>query len=162
MIPHSYRVNNCGTVDVVLDKFVFNTPTGIKHIANLTNFGGTANFSGNTFTVTGSAIQPEEYKTFTIDYEYISGPNTCKHGNVVISSVTGKTSVIYTTIEVENPATAGLDPIIAGCSLAPAQANWRINLPSCSLAPAQANWRINLPSCSLAPVQANWTLQSTT
>jgi len=161
MVPHSYRVNNCGTVDVVLDKFVFNTPEGIKHVANLTNFGGTANFSGNVFTVTGSAIPPEQYKTFTIDYEYVSGPNCCRHGNVIISSITGKTSTIYTTIDVENPADCGLDPIIAGCTLSPGTAQWLLKFPTCSLLPAQATWTMSLPECSLSPTTATWTLQAT-
>ena len=156
MVPHSYRVNNCGSVDLILDKFVFNTPAGIKHTANLVNFGGVKDFTGNLFTVTGSSIPPDEFKTFSIDYEYVSGPNSCRHGNIVISSITGKINTIYTTIEIEDPGTVGFDPIVAKCSLTPNNARWRISMIKCSLTPATATYSIEStePAPTPTPVPA--------
>lgn len=126
MVPHSYRVSNCGTVDVILDKFVFNTPPGLKHSANLVNFGGPENFDGNIYQVVNSAIPVDDYRTFTIDYIYESGPNCTKCGNIVISSITGKTSTIYTTINVEAPC--AFDAVVASCTLTPNQATWNLNV----------------------------------
>lgn len=158
MPAHSYRVNNCGSVDLVLEKFIFNTPPGIRHVANLTNFGGTANFSGNTFTVSGIAVPPDEYKTFTVDYQYVSGPSCCQFGNIIISTVTGKTNTIFTTINVSDQCIA--EAIVAQCSLTPGQPVINLTAPVqvCSLQPSQPVWRIKRSKsiCAIVPNQATW------
>ena len=103
MTAKTFRVSNIGTIGVVLDQFIFNTPPGVRHIANLTNFGGPENFVGNNFTVTTPLLVPNQSKTFTVDHEYVSGPRGLRHGNILVVTDTGKISTIGTIIAVNGP-----------------------------------------------------------
>ena len=100
MAAQTFTVLNNGNVDLYITSIAFNTPSGIRHTANLTNFvGGTSNFtssvySGVTPLSTGSSI------TFTVDHAYVSGPVEVRSGNIVIGTNLGPTAVIATTIVV--------------------------------------------------------------
>ena len=100
MAAQTFTVTNLGNSSLVLDQFVFNTPAGIRHVANLVNFGGPEFFTSSEFTVTSPTLLSNQSKTFTVDHNYISGPAGTKTGNIEITSTTGKTFTICTNIVV--------------------------------------------------------------
>lgn len=100
MAAQTFTVTNLSDSPIVLDQIIFNTPAGIRHVANLVNFGGTAYFTDAEFLVTNPNLDPNQSKTFTVDHTYISGPIGVKSGTIVVSSTSGKTFTICTNIAV--------------------------------------------------------------
>lgn len=100
MPSQTFTVTNVGSMTVILDQFVFETPAGLRHVANLVNFGGPTNVTANTFIVTVPILTPTQSKTFTVDYEFLSGLPGVRHGNIYVSSTTGRVVTICTDINV--------------------------------------------------------------
>ena len=50
MSAKTFTVTNTGTAQTSITTITFNTPAGIQHTADLTNFGGPSNFTGTTFS----------------------------------------------------------------------------------------------------------------
>lgn len=100
MAAQTFTISNLGSSNVFLDQILFDTPQGIRHVANLVNFGGTSFFTDQQFVVTTPTLLPNQSKTFTVDHEYISGPVGVRRGNIIITSSSGKSFTICTNIVV--------------------------------------------------------------
>lgn len=100
MAAQTFTVTNLGNSSLILDQFTFNTPAGIRHVANLVNFGGPEFFTSSEFVVVNPTLLPNQSKTFTVDHNYISGAAGAKTGNIEISSTSGKKFTICTNIVV--------------------------------------------------------------
>ena len=103
MAAQTFTLTNSGDSASLLDKIVFDTPSGLAHTADMTNFGGSATFSDATFTVVTQKLEPGQSKTFTVDYMYVSGAVGTKTGSVAAFYVGGQTCAAQTTIEVAAP-----------------------------------------------------------
>lgn len=99
MAAQLFTVLNNGSTNYNITSIVFNTPAGIQHTADLTNFGGSSSFTGATFTGS-SALNIGQSKTFTVDHEYVSGPENTRTGTIVINTDGGPIATINTTIAV--------------------------------------------------------------
>lgn len=100
MGAQTFTVTNVGSTNVILDQIVFNTPAGLRHVANLVNFGGSAEFSGQAFTVINSIIPPNQLKTFTVDHSYTDGSAGTRYGNILVMGSSGRTITIPTCMVV--------------------------------------------------------------
>lgn len=98
MTVQTFTLLNNGTVDLTVTGIEFNTPSGVIHSANLTNFsGGTASFETNSFATTTS-ISSGTYKVFTLDYGYDGAPSLIYLRNVEISSDLASITTLTSTI----------------------------------------------------------------
>jgi len=97
MAAQLFTVLNNGSTNYNIISIVFNTPAGIQHVADLTNFGGSASFTGATFSGS-NALNIGQSKTFTVDHEYLSGPEDTRFGTIDILTDAGPTATINTTI----------------------------------------------------------------
>jgi hypothetical protein len=160
MNAHSYCIKNCGKVDVILDKFSFEDPVGVGHIADLTTVGGPAAFRDADFTVTGIIIPPEDSICFTVEYIYIGGDDSClsigtKTGSIIVSSITGLTKSITTSITLEE--SGGDDAPMSACELRPNTATWRLTSQyGISVSPNTGVWNVGPPSMSVSPTTGTW------
>lgn len=100
MPAQTFTLTNTGTATSQLDKIVFNTPVGLSHAADLTNFGGPANFTGTSFTVTNPSLSPNQTRTFTLDYLYVSGTAGTRNGSVTVFYIGGQSCAAQTSITV--------------------------------------------------------------
>ena len=161
MKAHSYCIKNCGKVDVILDKFSFENPIGIGHIADLTTVGGPDNFRDNNFTVEGISIPPEDSICFTVEYIYVGGDDSCvttgtRTGNIIVSSITGLTKNISTSITLEEAA-ADEAPMSA-CELRPNNATWQLTSRySINVTPNTGTWSVS-PVLSVTPNTGTWSV----
>ena len=114
MTAKQYSINNQGTTNVILNEFTFTTPSGLTHTVDLSGFGGSSAFTGNTFIIPGSlTLSPGQSKLLSIDYTYVSGTTGTKHGNITVSSRSGKIASIETTINVVATPTPAPVPVPA-------------------------------------------------
>ena len=100
MAAKYYSITNCGTTRLKINQFSFGTPDGVTHVADLANFGGSSSFTDTAFIAPDTELAPGQSKIFSIDYAYLSGPTGIKHGNITVSSMSGKIASIQTTIDV--------------------------------------------------------------
>lgn len=161
MKAHSYCIKNCGKVDVILDKFSFEDPIGVGHIADLTTVGGPNSFRDNDFTVEGISIPPEDSICFTVEYIYVGGDDSCvstgtRLGNIIVSSITGLTKNITTSITLEE--TGDADAPMAACELRPNTATWRLTTAySISVSPNAGTWAVS-PALGVTPTSGTWSV----
>ena len=97
MTAKTFTILNNGNTNLNVTSITFNTPVGIRHSANLTNFGGSANFTGATF-VGSTGLIVGDNKTFSVEHEYVSGPLNVRYGTIVVNSDIGAATTISTTI----------------------------------------------------------------
>lgn len=100
MAFQNFTVKNKSPVSVIVTEINFFTPNGIRHIADLGNFNGIPNFSGNTF-FTSTEMTAGESKVLSIDYAYVSGDNGSRNGAVEIKTNANTSATIRTTIIVD-------------------------------------------------------------
>jgi len=97
MAAKTFTVTNTGTAQTSIITITFNTPAGIQHTADLTNFGGPSAFTGTTFN-SSTLINVSASKTFTVDHSYLSGVDGTRNGTIVITPSQGPTKTINTII----------------------------------------------------------------
>jgi hypothetical protein len=176
MPSQTFTVTNVGSMTVVLDQFVFETPPGLRHVANLVNFGGPSNVTANTFIVTVPILTPTQSKTFIVDYEFLSGVPGLRHGNIYVSSTTGRVVTICADINV----VTGPQPeteMVTRCTMVPSSVsltifrNEEIASPAppgsegsggstggsngLSVTPATGTWPVN-PGLNVTPTTGTW------
>lgn len=176
MPSQTFTVTNVGSMTVILDQFVFETPAGLRHVANLVNFGGPTNVTANTFIVTVPILTPTQSKTFTVDYEFLSGLPGVRHGNIYVSSTTGRVVTICTDINV----VTGPQPeteMVTRCTMVPSSVALTIfrnedianqgsggsgssgsgstNASGLSVVPATGTWPVS-PGLNVTPTVGTW------
>lgn len=98
MTVQTFTLLNNGNVDLTVTGMEFNTPSGVIHSANLTNFiGGTASYETNSF-VTSTVISSGTYKVFTLDYGFDGAPSLIYLRNVEVSSNLAAITTLTSTI----------------------------------------------------------------
>ncbi len=98
MTVQTFTLLNNGNVDLTVTGIEFNTPAGVIHSANLTNFsGGTASFETNSFA-TSTPISSGTYKVFTLDYGYDGATSLIYLRNVEVSSNLASVTTLTSTI----------------------------------------------------------------
>lgn len=100
MPAQTFNITNSGTESSLLDRIEFDTPAGLSHSADLTLLGGPSNFTGNSFTVASQNIEAGQSKSFSIDYQYVSGPSGTRIGTISAYYVGGQVCAAQTTINV--------------------------------------------------------------
>lgn len=97
MTAKTFTILNNGNTNLSITSITFNTPAGIRHSANLTNFGASSTFTGNNF-IGSTALNTGSSITFSVDHEYVSGPMDVRNGTILVNSNLGAIATITTTI----------------------------------------------------------------
>lgn len=100
MPAQTFNITNSGTESSLLDRIEFDTPNGLSHSADLTLLGGPSNFTGNSFNVTAQTIEAGQFKSFSVDYQYVSGAAGTRSGTISAHYVSGQICSAQTTINV--------------------------------------------------------------
>lgn len=112
MTAKTFTVINNGNVSLTVTGISFNTPAGIRHRADLSNFGGSSNFTGANFSGS-SVLGAGASKTFTVDHEYESGPSDVRNGSIVIITDLGPSATIVTTTSIGTATPGGPVSVIS-------------------------------------------------
>lgn len=105
MAAQTITLANNGTSTFTITNISFNTPLGLSHSANLSNFsGGTSNYTGTSFA-TVSTMTSGTTLSFTLDHSYVSTTTGVKLGSVVVSASGGISKTITTQITVSTTGT---------------------------------------------------------
>lgn len=105
MAAQTITLANNGATTFTITNLTFNTPAGISHTANLSNFaGGIANYTGTSFT-TVSTLTSGTIVSFTLDHSYINTSTGVKNGTVVVTGSGGLSKTITTQITVSTTGT---------------------------------------------------------
>lgn len=100
MASKSFTLLNNGNTTLTVTGVSFSTPVGIRHRADLTNFGGSSDFTG-TNLVCSRSMAAGSSLTFSVDHEYVSGSTAdTRFGTITISSNLAPPVTINTTIVV--------------------------------------------------------------
>jgi hypothetical protein len=72
--PQTFTVTNTGNQTITQIDFVFNTPSGVSHTADLTNFDPVieSNFTEGSISLTNVSLPAGQSRTFTVDYEWVN------------------------------------------------------------------------------------------
>lgn len=105
------NISNNGTATFTVTNIAFNTPSGLRHTANLSRFsGGNSSFTGTSF-VTYTTMTAGTVIFFTVDHSYVNAvQDTILTGSIVFTCTDGidktiKTEIITTgTARVTKPA----------------------------------------------------------
>lgn len=146
MTVHKFEVTNEGNTKINLERIVFNTPSGIVHNANLFNLGGDTSFQGNSFQIPLIQLCPEQSVIFSVDYTIVRGTTGTRFGNVVISSTSGKQTVLETTFRIN----------VNVPDLTPPPPPAPVSGPSLYVAPLSASWNVVPPRLDVTPLSASW------
>jgi hypothetical protein len=84
MAAQTFTVTNNGNITTSIVKITFNTPFGIQHTADLSNFGGPMDFTGTVFTA-NIPLTVTQSKTFSVDHSYVSGIDGNRYGTIVVT-----------------------------------------------------------------------------
>lgn len=110
----TYRITNSGGSQARIRSFRFNTPDGIQHVADLTNFGGTSNFSSQDF-VSNILINSGSTLTFDVGYNYLYGGLGTRTGTIVVYGSAGTILRVNITLIIgQTGSTAGGAAVIGG------------------------------------------------
>ena len=105
MAAQTITLANNGNTTFTITNISFNTPLGISHSANLSNFaGGISNFTGTEFT-TVSTMTSGTVLTFTLDHSYVSTSTGVKTGSVLVTGTNSISKTITTQIVVSTTGT---------------------------------------------------------
>ena len=96
----TFTVVNSGNLNTNLSKITFNTPTGLKHTANLADFGGPTNFSDFEYTISNVRVRPNQGKSFDVNYQFVSGGLGTKTGGVSVTYSNGKVCTSQATFTI--------------------------------------------------------------
>lgn len=107
MAAKTFTVRNNGSTTFDITRIQFNTPTGISHVADLSNL-----FTNGPQVFTEAiyegqyTLAPAATRSFTVDHYYVSGPSssTPREGTIVITGTGDRVATIQTNVRV-NPAT---------------------------------------------------------
>lgn len=110
----TFVIRNNGGGNARIRSISFNTPTGIQHIADLTNLGSAAAFSEPLFT-TSTVVSTGSSVTFTVGYNYEFGGNGTRTGSIVVRGNNGIELRSNITLVVgQTGSTAGGSSITSG------------------------------------------------
>lgn len=96
MAAQTFTLVNNGAVTLTVTGIQFNTPTQVRHSANLSSFTGgstaftTTNFLTNTTIATGGS------KNFSVDHTNNTGTAGTYNGTIIITASNGTTSTTAT------------------------------------------------------------------
>lgn len=110
----TFRITNNGGSSARIRTINFNTPEGIQHVADLTDFGSVNNFSEPLFT-TSTVIATGTSKTFVVGYNYQYGGLGTRTGSILIRGSGGiELRSNITLIISESSITAGANSVTSG------------------------------------------------
>jgi len=109
MSTATFTISNIGDNPVTITGITFNTPSGISHVADLTNLGGSAAFTGSIATLSYSLNYPLS-QTFTVNHTTNTGVTIASTlaSTIVINGSSGTSA----TITVTDVVTTSTDLII--------------------------------------------------
>jgi hypothetical protein len=100
MAEQTFTVRNNTGAAFNITGIQFNTPAGVRHVADLRNFtGGSDGFTGSLYTGI-TTLQPGQLRTFAVDHFYVSGGVGTRNGTIVVTASGGRTATINTSIVV--------------------------------------------------------------
>lgn len=101
MAAQTFTVRNTGSSSTSILQILFNTPAGIRHVADLSNFGGPSNFIDNVFNgSTDLLLAANQTITFSVDHVYLGGSQGTRSGSILIIPLFGDSVTIATVINV--------------------------------------------------------------
>jgi len=113
MSTATFTISNIGDNPVTITGITFNTPSGISHVADLTNLGGSAAFTGSVATLSYNLNYPDS-QTFTVNHTTntsITSESTLA-STIIINGSSGSSATINVT-DIVTTSTAILVPTTA-------------------------------------------------
>ena len=110
MSTATFTISNIGDNPVTITSITFNTPSGISHVADLSNLGGSAAFTGPVATLSYRLNYPLS-QTFTVNHNTNTSitVNSTLASAIVISGSDGTSATINVT-DVVTTSTELIDP----------------------------------------------------
>jgi hypothetical protein len=113
MSTATFTISNIGDNPVTITGITFNTPSGISHVADLTNLGGSSVFTGTVASLSYNLNYPNS-QTFTVNHTTNTGVLTASTlaSTIVINGSSGTsatitvTDVVTTSTNLVSPTTA--------------------------------------------------------
>jgi hypothetical protein len=98
-MSQTFTLLNNGNAAYNINSFSFTTPSGLAHRVNLSNFGGSSNFTGNSYSCSVS-MAPGQSRTFDLGYVYVSGASDTRVGSVIVNTDSAASTTLSTTIRI--------------------------------------------------------------
>jgi hypothetical protein len=113
MSTATFTISNIGDNPVTITGITFNTPSGISHVADLTNLGGSTAFTGSVATLSYNLNYPNS-QTFTVNHTTNTGVLTASTlaSTIVINGSSGTsatitvTDIVTTSTDLVSPTTS--------------------------------------------------------